>query len=215
MSTDLQFEGFAFCPSLRRHHIFIDVPSRLDDDVVIVEDTSDKESPREKARIPLRYFDRLQTPVASHFNQRIQENPDLKNCPRAKFVRGKRIPIDLLLGRELLVLVWAVEPWEQAAEKDPVFFHLPKALETWLGMPPEERWTLFRLTNAKAGYLADCGKGWRRALRYGLCGEMGESLPEGKTGRTSKKKSSSDNAAQEELFQPPPPPQQNLFEEAP
>jgi hypothetical protein len=177
MSTEVKFEGFAYHAGLRRHHIFVDVPTRLDEDVVIVEDFSAKESPREKARLPLRFFDRISTPLTAHFNQRIAENPDLNPCPRARFVRGKRIPMDLLLGRELLVLAWAIEPWEHPPERDPVFLHLPRALDTWLSMPPEERWTLFRLTNAKAGYGADAGKGWRRALRYGLCGEVGETLP--------------------------------------
>ena len=177
MSTEVKFEGFAYHPGLRRHHIFIDLPTRFDEDVVIVEDFSAKETPREKARLPLRFFDRISTPLAAHFNQRIAENPDLKPCPRARFMRGKRIPMDLLLGRELLVLAWAIEPWEHPPERDPVFLHLPRALDTWLSMPPEERWTLFRLTNAKAGYGADAGKGWRRALRYGLCGEVGEALP--------------------------------------
>jgi len=170
MSGKLQFEGFAYCPELRRHHIFLDIPTRMDEDVVFVEDVSHKETPREKARIPLRFWNELHTPVAAHFNRRIKENPELKGCPRGKFVRGQRVPVDLLLGRELLILVWAVEPWEQG--KDPVILYLPRALDSWLGMTPEERWTLFRLTNSRAGHRADTGKGWRRALRYGLCGEL-------------------------------------------
>lgn len=186
MSSKLRFEGFAYSPELRRHHIFVDVPTRLGDDVVFLEDVSDseKESPREKARLPLRFFESIQTPVAAHFNQRISDNEELKNCPRARFIRGKRIPLDLLLGRELLVLAWAIEPWERPPEKDPVFLHIPRALESWLGMPPEERWTLYRLTNAKAGHLSDWGKGWRRSLRYGLCGEVGG----GSTAPTPRKK---------------------------
>lgn len=202
MSTKPRFEGFAYCPELRRHHIFVDVPSRLDDEVVIVEDVSDKETPREKARIPLRFFEMVQTPIASHFNQRISDNEELKNCPRARFVRGKRIPLDLLLGRELLVLAWAIEPWERPAQADPVVLHIPKALEAWLGMPPEERWTLYRLTNAKSGHLSDSGKGWRRSLRYGLCGEIG-SPSSTNTPAPRKKKALTPSRASFHLNRPP------------
>ena len=176
MSNKPQFTGFAYCPEIRRHHIFLELPTRLGEDAVFVEDTSDRETPVEKARLPLRYWTEFQTPVAAHFNQRIKEHPDLKSCPKARFVRGKRIPLDLLLGRELLVLAWAVEPWTEDPDKDPVILHLHQALEAWLGMMPEERWTLYRLTNARAGHWRDLGKGWRKALRYGLCGNVGDEL---------------------------------------
>lgn len=174
MSNKSAFEGFAYNPEIRRHHIFAEIPPRVGEDVVVLEDTNERETPVEKARIPLRYWTEFQTPVAAHFNQRIKNHPDLKTCPKARFVRGKRIPLDLLLGRELLVLVWAVEPWTEDPAKDPVVLHLPQALESWLGMTPEERWTLYRLTNARAGHARDAAKGWRRALRYGLCGNVGE-----------------------------------------
>ncbi len=187
MSSKPQFTGFAYCPEIRRHHIFVELPTRLGEDVAIVEDTSDRETPVEKARIPLRYWTELQTSVAAHFNQRIKEHPDLKTCPKARFVRGKRIPLDLLLGRELLVLAWAVEPWTEDPDKDPVILHLPQALDAWLGMMPEERWTLYRLTNARAGHWRDLGNGWRKALRYGLCGNVGEEAPTGRPLRQKKK----------------------------
>lgn len=187
MSNKPQFTGFAYSAEIRRHHIFVELPTKLGESVVFVEDTSERETPVEKARIPLRYWTEFQTSVTAHFNQRIKEHPDLKTCPKARFVRGKRIPLDLLLGRELLVLVWAVEPWTENPDKDPVILHLPKALETWLGMMPEERWTLYRLTNARAGHREDVGKGWRKALRYGLCGNVGEQSPETRPQREKKK----------------------------
>ena len=186
------FEGFAFSPEIRRHHMVVDLPTRLAEDVVVTEDVSDRETPREKARIPLRYWREIQQPVSAEFNRRIRESEDLKNCRRGAFTRGRSVPIDLLLGRELLVLLWAVEPWDSVAETDPIFLYIPRALETWLGMSPEERWTLYRLTNAQAGHAADRGKGWRRSLRYGLCGEISEAHapepPPRRSGRPTAKK---------------------------
>lgn len=186
------FTGFAYCPEIRRHHMVVDLPTRLAEEVVITEDVSDRESPREKARLPLRYWRELQQPVTAEFNRRIRESEDLKGCRRGAFTRGHEVPVDLLLGRELLVLLWAVEPWENPAEADPVFLYIPRALETWLGMSPEERWTLYRLTNAQAGHEADRGKGWRRSLRYGLCGEINDANTPGpppkRTGRPAAKK---------------------------
>ena len=61
-----------------------------------------------------------------------------------------------LLGKELLVLVWAIE------EADPGT--IDTALQNWLGLRPEERWWLYSKTAAEAGEADQRDKGWRKAL---------------------------------------------------
>ncbi len=69
-------------------------------------------------------------------------------------------PLERLLGKELLVLVWAVEYCDMT--------DVPIAIRNWLGLFPEERWWLYTMTNATTGNIDD-RRGWRKALRYALC----------------------------------------------
>jgi hypothetical protein len=74
--------------------------------------------------------------------------------------------VDRLLGKELCVLVWAVEHMEH--EKIPV------AVRNWLALRPEERWWLFGMTAMSTGGISDGDKGWRAALRHAL-GDVAQS----------------------------------------
>jgi uncharacterized protein (DUF2237 family) len=64
------------------------------------------------------------------------------------------------MGKELLVLAWAVEQADLLA--------IPQAVRNWLGLQPEERWWLCTMTAAATGGLNDAGKGWRKALYHAL-----------------------------------------------
>lgn len=70
-------------------------------------------------------------------------------------------PISRLLGKELVLLAWAIE------DADPAL--IPNAIKNWLGLQPEERWWLYTMTNAATGHaLHGRGKGWRKAVRFAL-----------------------------------------------
>ena len=69
------------------------------------------------------------------------------------------IPFGRLYGKELMLLLWAIEDAEVAA--------IDLAIKNWLGLSPEERWWLFTMTNASTGHYTD-KRGWRLALRYAL-----------------------------------------------
>jgi hypothetical protein len=89
-------------------------------------------------------------------------------------------PVDRLLGKELCVLVWAVEHMEM--EKIPV------AVRNWLALRPEERWWLFGMTAMSTGGIGDGDKGWRLALRHAL-GDVAQSellSPRGRRGARSR-----------------------------
>ena len=76
----------------------------------------------------------------------------------ARFKVGQN-PVERLLGKEMMVLLWAIE------DCDPIV--IPRAIKNWLGFSREERWWLFTMTNAATGDVDD-KKGWRVALRYAL-----------------------------------------------
>lgn len=69
-------------------------------------------------------------------------------------------PLSRLFGKELLVLMWAVEL------ADPGL--IPTALGNWDGLAREERWWLYTMTAASGGFFQDGNQGWRKALRYAL-----------------------------------------------
>lgn len=84
--------------------------------------------------------------------------------------------VDRLLGKELCVLVWAVEHMEMD--------RIPVAVRNWLALRPEERWWLFGMTAMSTGGISDGEKGWRLALRHAL-GDLAQSellAPRGRRG---------------------------------
>ncbi len=71
--------------------------------------------------------------------------------------------VQRLFGKELLVLLWAVESDSVNDEEIAV------AIRNWLGFKPEERWWLYTMTAASTGLAHQAGMGWRAALRQALC----------------------------------------------
>lgn len=103
-------------------------------------------------------------------------------------------PVDRLLGKELCVIVWAVEHMEM--EKIPV------AVRNWLALRPEERWWLFGMTAMSTGGIKDGDKGWRLALRHAL-GDVAQSellSPRGRRGAAGRDDSSADDRPTLDLF---------------
>ena len=71
--------------------------------------------------------------------------------------------VQRLLGKELLVLLWAVEMPDVRPEEMAV------AVRNWIGLKAEERWWLYTMTAAATGLAHHLGMGWRGALRQALC----------------------------------------------
>jgi len=112
--------------------------------------------------------DRLRIEIAKHkwgkvkdvltaeFNSRLK----VDGLKTGKFAANGGTPVERLFGKEMMVLLWAIE------DSDPSL--ISTATRNWLGLLPEERWWLYTMTNAATGELHE-RKGWRRALRYALC----------------------------------------------
>ena len=159
--------GFGFKPAEWQNHFYVLIPTgRKASDIISVyeryhwdldgtqeirceEDILKVQMPRSKWRL-------LAGTGKNEFNGRLKQS----RIPVGTFVSGG-VPVEKSLGKELMVLLWAVE--ENAPSG------IPMALRNWLGLLPEERWWLYTMTNAATGGIRDRGHGWRVALRYALC----------------------------------------------
>jgi len=154
-------EGFGCPVGIDPHHVCVIVPVGRNEKVRIVEKFGIRGGtsglPDEVLRSEL---ERPKwTAIADHvkkvFNERLKE----KGLTPSKWAPGDN-KLERLLGKELLVLAWAIE----AANEDVV----PAALKNWAGLKPEERWWLFTMTAAATGEAGDKDIGWRKALRFAL-----------------------------------------------
>lgn len=103
-------------------------------------------------------WDIVSPEARAEFNRRLK----LEGKPSGRF-GADETPVQRLFGKELLVLLWAVEMADVSPEEITV------AIRNWLGLKPEERWWLYTMTAAATGLAHQAGMGWRDALRRALC----------------------------------------------
>lgn len=170
MAKKISSEGFGFIPMESPHHFLVSIPTGAKEKILMSEHFTLEESVEKRElsfalgkedsnlRVVLDHlkWDVIANPVKAEFNQRLRKL-DLKP---GQWKPG-RIPVSRLLGKELVLLAWAIE------DADPSL--IPVAIKNWLGLMPEERWWLYTMTNAASGH-AVYGKnrGWRKAVRYAL-----------------------------------------------
>jgi len=103
-------------------------------------------------------WDLISPEVRSEFNRRLRA----EGKPIGRW-GADETAVQRLFGKELLVLLWAIEPADVKPEEIAV------AIRNWLGLKPEERWWLYTMTAAATGLAHQQGLGWRGALRQALC----------------------------------------------
>lgn len=158
--------GFGVPATSDPHHFKVNVPRNNTASVQVSEylglqALSDAHSVIDRAMLDRARWTAIRAEVQRAFNARLSTHGLRPGTWKA----GEN-PVDRLLGKELCVLVWAVEHMEM--EKIPV------AVRNWLALRPEERWWLFGMTAMSTGGLADGDKGWRLALRHAL-GDVAQS----------------------------------------
>jgi len=155
--------GFGYIPEETKHHFLIRIPRSKKSDVVVYErfewnnteeQSSDIIESNIKVIISREKWDAVKNIIEKEFNRRLQIN----NILVGKFKSGD-IPLERLFGKELTLLLWAIE------DSDPSLINT--ALKNWLGLSAEERWWLFTMTNASTGHYGN-KRGWRIAIRYAL-----------------------------------------------
>jgi len=103
-------------------------------------------------------WDVISPEARSEFNRRLKQ----EGKPLGRWAVDDTA-VQRLLGKELLVLLWAVEAPDVTDEEIAV------AIRNWYGLKPEERWWLYTMTAAATGLAHQAGMGWRAALRQALC----------------------------------------------
>ncbi len=111
-----------------------------------------------RCEAPRDVWDAVFAEARAEFNRRLK----LEDKPAGRWA-AEETPVQRLLGKELLVLLWAVEAPDVKPEEIAV------AIRNWLGLKPEERWWLYTMTAAATGLAHQLGMGWRGALRQALC----------------------------------------------
>lgn len=144
-------------------HIFrVDIPVEAKGDVIIIEDYGfrggENGIPPFETRVilPRRFWSAIAETVRKDFSVRLKA----QKLPTARWTVGEN-KVDRMLGKELCVLVWAVEHANNVDEC--------KAIAArWAAFKPEERWWLFAQTVAESGLAEDKEIGWRKALYFAL-----------------------------------------------
>lgn len=108
-----------------------------------------------RCRIDPRRWRQVATPLRNAFNERLKN----RKFPIGRWETGRN-RVHRLLGREMCVLLWAIERCED--EK------VAAAINAWTGLRPEERWWLYAMAAHASGRAGDHDGGWRKAIRYGL-----------------------------------------------
>ncbi len=103
-------------------------------------------------------WDVISPEVRAEFNRRLKS----EGKPAGRW-GADETAVQRLFGKELLVLLWAVELPDVKPEEIAV------AIRNWFGLKPEERWWLYTMTAAATGLAHQSGLGWRGALRQALC----------------------------------------------
>lgn len=111
-----------------------------------------------RCEAPRDVWDIIAPELRSEFNLRLKA----EGKPAGRW-GADETAVQRLLGKELLVLLWAAELPDVTPEE------LLVAYRNWLGLKPEERWWLYTMTAAATGLAHHAGMGWRGALRKALC----------------------------------------------
>lgn len=153
--------GFG-CPETTDPHRFeVDIPAGRTADVSIVECYGIKAGINglpevaERCLLPRPIWSLIAEDVKREFNERLRA----RKLAASRWTVGIN-KVERLLGKELLVLAWAVENAPPEA--------VPNAIRNWIGLRPEERWWLFNITAAATGFPEHSEIGWRKALRFAL-----------------------------------------------
>ena len=159
----IQGIGFGYIPEETKHHYLIRIPKSKESKIVIYErfewdrediQTTDINYENTKVILDRHKWDLVKDSIQNELNRTLKNN----NITVGRFKLGDT-PIERLLGKEMIVLLWAIE------DSDPSL--IPTAVRNWLGFSREEKWWLFTMTNAATGQ-ADDKRGWRKAIRYAV-----------------------------------------------
>jgi len=160
------FIGFGFDTGAKGYHFLVVIPKEKDGKVSIYErfhwdpkevTSMELSSGELKAEIDCSKWNLLATDVAQVLNERLERD----GIPVGAWKPGGRIPVERLCGKELVLLVWAINGYDTKS--------VISAILNWRGLSHEERWWLFTMANSIGGGAHDSERGWRKAISFALC----------------------------------------------
>jgi hypothetical protein len=150
---------FGFEPGRSPYHFAVQTHGaesnvRIEERFAWPEGSAEVRAPLLKAVLDPYRWSRIVDPARSEFNRRLHA----EELPTARWKASGVTLLAPYLGKELTLLVWAVE------DGDPTL--LPNMIANWLGLAPEERWWLYTTINATSGH-PEHGRdrGWRKAIK--------------------------------------------------
>lgn len=163
MKAKQKVYGFGFIPSEGDRHFYVVIPIEKEKPVQIYEcylwDDENKSRIHScdilKLEVPRLVWSKVADALSEEFGRQLKDD----GIKSGKFTAGG-IPVRWELGKEMMVLLWALERC--------IIHIVPKAISNWRGFSPEERRYLFTMTNAATGSIGD-KHGWRAALRHIMC----------------------------------------------
>jgi hypothetical protein len=111
-----------------------------------------------RCEVPRDVWNAAAPEARAEFNRRLR----IEGKPAGRW-GADETAVQRLFGKELLILLWAIEQPDVSPEEISV------GIRNWLGLKPEERWWLYTMTAAATGLAHQVGMGWRDALRRALC----------------------------------------------
>jgi hypothetical protein len=137
------------------HHVLVTIPESRTGEVLLEEDwgVAQAGGPDRLARcvLPRARWNAIANVAKQAMNDRLKE----QELPASRWMTGEN-RVERLLGKEVVVLAWAVE----AAEEEDV----DAVAAAWAALRPEERWWLFGRVASSAGGAADAMAKPRRGL---------------------------------------------------
>jgi hypothetical protein len=153
--------GYGVPDTIDPHFFLVRIPPGRNDTVEIIENygidggINGRPEMVLRCRLPRPAWSAIAEDLRREFNERLKTH----KLTTSRWTVGDNA-VERLLGKELLVLAWAIE----SADTETI----PNAVRNWLGLKPEERWWLYTITAAATGHADNTEIGWRKALRYAL-----------------------------------------------
>ncbi|MFO1036185.1 MAG: DUF3780 domain-containing protein [Geminicoccaceae bacterium] len=153
--------GFGHAPEHEHHHFVVAIPRSNQSEIMIYEVFErDLVGPALIAANLRCMLDRPRwLKIVDALEEELNRRLRTAGMKAAKFKAGDN-PIARLLGKELVLLAWAVEDAEPTL--------IPNAIQNWRGLAPEERWWLYTMTAAQTAHHSRHNLGWRKAIRFAL-----------------------------------------------
>lgn len=153
--------GFGHAPEHEQHHFVVAIPRAQSADIMIYEvferDLVGPELIAANLRCKLNCARWLK--IVDALEEELNRRLRAAGMRSSRFKIGDN-PLARLLGKELVLLAWAIE------DADPAL--IPNAIQNWRGLAMEERWWLYTMTAAQTGHHSKSNVGWRKAVRYAL-----------------------------------------------